>query len=159
MGHTFLKIKHHFDTQFFNTTSRPEKRKQFGHFKTEVPATNRSSLGAPTQDQDTKMCDLLSLFWFVQICRRCLCLEMMPQNYDARFVDFVLVRFVAVALVSKRCPCSKTYDLLPLLWSRRGAPMPRNPICCRCIGVEVVLQCQEVRFCSGCLGFEVVLQC
>ena len=32
------------------------------------------------------------------------------------------VRFVAVAVVSKWCPNAEKYDMLPLLWSRIGAP-------------------------------------
>ena len=28
------------------------------------------------------------------------------------------------------------YDLLPLLWSRSGAPMLRYSVCCRCFGLE-----------------------
>ena len=72
------------------------------------------------------------------MCCRCFGLKVVPQCQDARFV--------AVALVSKWCPNSKTYDLLPLLWSRSGAPMLRCTISCRCFGLEVVPQCQDVRF-------------
>ena len=64
------------------------------------------------------------------ICCRCFGLEAVPQFQD--------VRFVAVALVSKLCPNAKIYDLLPLLWSRSGAPMLRCTICCRCFGLEMV---------------------
>ena len=92
------------------------------------------------------MLDLLPLLW-PQSCARflsgticCCCFgrEVVPQFQD--------VRFVAVALVAKWCPNSKMYDLLPLLWSRSGAPMLRCTICCRCFGLEVVPHCQDVRF-------------
>ena len=92
------------------------------------------------------MYDLLPLLWsrsgapFLRctICCRCFGLEVVPQFQD--------VRFVAVALVSKWCPNAKMYDLLPLLWSRSGAPIPRCAICCRGFGLEVVPQIQHVRF-------------
>ena len=87
---------------------------------------------------DAKMYDLLPLLWFrsgapmlrCTICCCCFGLEAVPQFQD--------VRFVAVALVSKWCPNAKMYGLLPLLWSRSGAPMLRCTICCRCFGREVV---------------------
>ena len=85
-----------------------------------------------------KRYDLLPLLWSrsgdpmkrCTICCRCFGLEAVPQFQD--------VRFVAVALVSKLCPNAKIYDLLPLLWSRSGAPMLRCTICCRCFGLEMV---------------------
>ena len=90
---------------------------------------------------NSKMYDLLPLLWSrnggpmkrCTICCRCFGLEAVPQFQD--------VRFVAVALVSKLCPNAKIYDLLPLLWSRSGAPMRRCTICCRCFGLEMVPQC------------------
>ena len=45
------------------------------------------------------------------------------------------VRFVAGVLVSKWCPSTKIYDLLPVSWSRSGGPALR---CTICLGVEVV---------------------
>ena len=63
---------------------------------------------------------------------------MVPLCYD--------VRLVAAALVWQWCPSAKMYDLLPLLWSGRCAPMLRCTICCRCFGLEVVPQCKDVRF-------------
>ena len=96
---------------------------------------------ASTWCPDAKMYDLLPLLWSrsgvpllrCTICCRCFGLEVVPQFQD--------VRFVAVALVSKLCPNAKMYDLLPLLWSRSGAPMLRCTICCRCSGLEVAPQC------------------
>ena len=35
----------------------------------------------------------------------------------------------------KWCSISSVCDLLPLLWSRSGAPMLRCTICCRCVGI------------------------
>ena len=98
----------------------------------------------------SKWNDLLLLLWSrsgapiprCTICCRCFGREVVPQFQD--------VRFVAVALVSKWCPNAKMYDLLPLLWSRSGAPLPRCTICCRCFGLEVVPQCQDVRL--RCFG-------
>ena len=72
------------------------------------------------------------------ICCRCLCLEVMPQCYDLRFVDF--------AMVWKRCPGAKMYDLLPLLWCSSGVPVPRCTFCCRCFGLAMVPECKDVRF-------------
>ena len=66
---------------------------------------------------------------------RCLWLEVMPQCFDSRFVDF--------ALVWKRCPSAKMCDLFLLLWSRNGAPMLKCAIRCRCFGFEKP-QCEEV---------------
>ena len=93
---------------------------------------------------NAEMYDLLPLLWSRRgdpiprctICCRCFGLEVVPQCED--------VRFVAVALVSKWCPNAKMYDLLPLLWSRTGAPMLRRTICCRCFGLDVVPQFQDV---------------
>ena len=90
------------------------------------------------------MYDLLPLLWSrsgapmlrCTICCRCFGLEVVPQWKE--------VRFVAVAVVSKWCPNAKMYDLLPLLWSRTGAPMLRRTICCRCFGLDVVPQFQDV---------------
>ena len=87
---------------------------------------------------NAKMCDLLPLLWprsgapmlRCAICCRCFGLEVVPQ--------FQNERFVAVALASRWCPNAKMYDLLPLLWSRSGAPIQRCTICCRCFGLEVV---------------------
>ena len=128
--------------------------------------------GAP----NAEMCDLLPLRWSrsgalmlrCTICCRCFGLEAVPQFKD--------VWFVFVALASKWCPNARMCDLLPLLWSRSGAPIRRYTICCRCCGLEVVPQCWDVRFvaialapigapmlkCTICccyFGLEVVLQC
>ena len=83
------------------------------------------------------MYDVLPLFWFrsgasvrrYTICCRCCGLEVVPQCRK--------VRYVAVALVSKWCPDTKKYDLLPLLWSRSGAQVVRWTICCRCFGLQL----------------------
>ena len=117
-----------------------------------------------------KMYDLLPWIWprsgapmlRCTICCRCFGLELVPHFLDGRFV--------AVALVSKWCPNAKMYDLLPLLWSRSGAPMKRCTICCRCFGLEVAPQCLDVRSIAVALaakwcpllrsfGLEVVPQC
>ena len=85
--------------------------------------------------------DLLLLLWsrsgapMRRYTIRCLCsgLEVVPPNakmYDLRPL-----------LWSPRCPNAEMCDLLPLLWSRSGAPMLRCTICCRCLALEVVLQC------------------
>ena len=50
----------------------------------------------------------------------------------------MLLPFAAVALVPKRCPNAKMYDLLPLFWFRSGVAMPRYTIYDRCLGLEVV---------------------
>ena len=63
------------------------------------------------------------------ICCRCLDLEVAPQQKD--------VRFVAGVLVSKWCPSTKMYDLLPVSWSRSGTPALRCTFCCRCLGQAV----------------------
>ena len=102
----------------------------------------------------TKMYDLLPVSWSrssapalrCMICCRCLDLEVVPPHSDVRCVAGVLVskhnyvRFVAGVLVSKWCPSTKMYDLLPVSWSRSGAPALRCTICCRCLGLEVVPQ-------------------
>ena len=83
------------------------------------------------------MYDVLPLFWFrsgasvrrCTICCRCCGLEVVPQCRK--------IRYVAVALVSKWCPDTKKYDLLPLLWSRSSAPVVRWTICCRCFGLQL----------------------
>ena len=93
-----------------------------------------------------KMYDLLPLLWprsgapilRCTVCCRCFGLEVVPHCQD--------VRFVAVALVSKWCPSAKMYDCVALVWPRSGAPMLRCTSCCRCFGLEVVPQCQDVRF-------------
>ena len=36
-------------------------------------------------------------------------------------------------------------DLLPLLWSRSGVPMLRCTICCRCFGLAVGLGCRVLK--------------
>ena len=64
-----------------------------------------------------------------------------------------------LALVSKWCPIAKMYDLLPLLWSRSGAPVPRCTIVLLCFGLEVVPQCLRCTTCCRCFGLEVVPQC
>ena len=100
------------------------------------------------------MYDLLPLRWSrsgapllrCATCCRCFGLEVVPQCY---YVRFDAVAF-AVALASNWCDNAKMYDLLPLLWSRSGAPMLRCTICCRCFGLEVVPQCQNVRL--RCFG-------
>ena len=137
---------------------------------------------------------LLPLLWFrsgalmlrCTICCHCFGFEVVPHCYYLRFVAVALASkpcpnskmywFVAVALVSKWCPNARMCDLLPLLWSRSGAPIRRYTICCRCCGLEVVPQCWDVRFvaialapigapmlkCTICcchFGLEVVLQC
>ena len=89
---------------------------------------------------NAKMYDLLPLLWFrsgalvlrCTICCHCLGFEVVPQcSY---------LRFVAVALVSKRSPNSKMYDLLPLLWPRSIFSMLRCTICCCCFDFEVVAE-------------------
>ena len=77
------------------------------------------------------------------ICCRCLGLEVVAQHKH--------VRFVAGVLVSKWCPITKIYNLLPVSWSRSGAPALRCTICCRCPGLEVVPQHKDVRFADGVL--------
>lgn len=69
------------------------------------------------------------------ICRFSFGFEAVPQ--------WCGVRFVAVGLVSKWCPCAKMYDLLLLLWPRHGAPIPmlKYMICCRCFGFGMLPQC------------------
>ena len=117
---------------------------------------------ASTRCPDAKMYDLLPLLWSrsgAPILRCAICcsgfgLEVVPQFQDVRFVD--------VALASRWCPNAKMYDLLPLLWSRSGAPMLRCAICCRgfgacticcrCFGLEVVPQFQDVRFVAVALA-------
>ena len=99
----------------------------------------------------TKMYDALPVSWSrsgapAQTCTmrcRCLGLEVVPQHKH--------VRFVAGVLVSKWCPSTKMYDLLPVSWSRSGAPALRCAICCRCLGLEVVPQHKDVRFVDGVL--------
>ena len=74
------------------------------------------------------MCFLLPLLGFRSsapalksaICCRFFGLEVVHQRLD--------VRFVTVALVSKWCPSAKMYDVLPLLWSRSGAPVLRSTV-------------------------------
>ena len=56
------------------------------------------------------------------------------------------VGFVAFALLWMRCRKSETYDLLPLLRTRNGVPLLRCMMCCRCFGLEMVLQCWGLRF-------------
>ena len=98
------------------------------------------------------MYDLLPLLWFrsgatmllFTICCRCFGFEAVRQFED--------VRFVAVALASKRCPNSKMYDLFLSLWPRSGAPMLGCAICCRCFGLPM-LRCA---ICCRCFGLEVV---
>ena len=88
----------------------------------------------------TKMKYLLLVSWSrsgapalrCTICCWCLGFEVVPQHEDARFV--------AGILVSKWCPSTKMYDLLPVSWSRSGTPARRCMICCRCLGLEVVPQ-------------------
>ena len=95
---------------------------------------------------NSKMRDLLPLLWspsgapMLRCTIRCRCfgLEVVPHCQD--------VRFVAVALVSKWCPSAKMYDCVALVWPRSGAPLLRCTTCCRCFGLEVVPQCQDVRF-------------
>ena len=87
------------------------------------------------------MCDLLSLLWsrsgapMRRYTIRCLCsgLEVVPPH--AKMYD------LKPLLWSPRCPNAEMCDLLPLLLSRSGAPMLRCTICCRCLALEVVLQC------------------
>ena len=91
-----------------------------------------------------------------KICCRCFGVEVAPKCEDVPFGLEVVpqckyVRCVSVVLVSKRCFSAKVYDLLPLLWSRSGAPMQKNTICCRCFGLEVVPRYQEVRFVAAAL--------
>ena len=82
-----------------------------------------------------KMYILLLLLWtrsgapMFQCTIRCRCFgfEVVP--------SFQAERFFAVALVLKWCSISSVCDLLPLLWSRSGAPMLRCTICCRCFGI------------------------
>ena len=64
------------------------------------------------------------------ICCRCLGFEVVPQHED--------VRFVAGVLVSKWCPSTEMYDLLPVSWSRSGALALRCTMRCQCLGLEVV---------------------
>ena len=88
----------------------------------------------------TKMNDLSPVSWSrsgapalrCTICCRCLGLEVVPQHSD--------VRFVVGVLVSKWCPSTKMYVLLPVSWSRSGAPALKCTFCCRRLGVEVVPQ-------------------
>ena len=89
---------------------------------------------------NAEMYDLLPLLWFrsgalmlrCTICCHCFGFEVVPQCY--------YLRFVAVALVSKRCPNSKMYDLLPLLWPRSIFSMLRCTICCCFFDFEVVAE-------------------
>ena len=71
---------------------------------------------------------------------RCLDLEVLgvPQHKH--------VRFVAGILVSKWCPSTKMYNLLPVSWSRSGAPAPRCTICCRYLGRPLKHQRVRRRF-------------
>ena len=72
------------------------------------------------------------------ICCRCLGLEVVRQHEDVRFVAGVLVSCRCLGL--EGCPSTKMYDVLPVSWSRSGAPALRCTICCRCLGLEVVPQ-------------------
>ena len=93
-----------------------------------------------SRSPSTKMCRLLPVSWSrsgapalrYTMRFRCLGLEVVPQHKH--------VRFVAGNLVSKWHPSTKMYDLLPVSWSRSGAPALRCTICCRCLGLEVVPQ-------------------
>ena len=128
-----------------------------------------------SRSPSTKMYDLLTVSWSrsgapelrCTICCWCRGLEVVPQHEDVRFVDGVLV--------SKWCPITKIYDLLPVSWFRSGAPARGCTICCRCLGllpvswsrsgapalrctmfcrylgVEVVPQHKHVRFVAGVL--------
>ena len=97
---------------------------------------------------------------------RCLDLEVLPQHNH--------VRLVASVLLSKWCPSTKMYDLMPVSWSRNGAPalrcttccLPvswsrtggparRCAICCRCRGLGA-LPLFRCMICFGCLCLEVV---
>ena len=82
------------------------------------------------------------------ICCRCLGLEVVPQHED--------VRFVAGVLVSKWCPSTKMYDLLPGSWSRRGAPTLRCTFCCWCLRSGA--PARRCTICCRSLGLEVVPQ-
>ena len=111
-----------------------------------------------------KMYDFLPLHWSRRsapvlrctICCRCFGLEVVPmlrctvvlsRTACCRYFGLEVVpqcqkgRFVAVALVMKCYHIVNMYDFLPLLWSRNGAPVLCNSICCRFFGLHMVLQC------------------
>ena len=98
----------------------------------------------------TICCRCFGLEVMLSICCCCFGLEVVPQCEDMRFCAFALdskwspnakMYDLRPLLWSPRCPNAEMCDLLPLLWSRSGAPMPRCTICCRCLALEVVLQC------------------
>ena len=87
---------------------------------------------------NAKIYDMLPLLWprsggpmlRCTICCHCFGFEVVPKCY--------YLRFVAVDLVSTRCPNSKMYDLLLLLWPRSGAQMLGGTICCRCFRLPML---------------------
>ena len=98
------------------------------------------------------MYDLLPVSWSpsgapelrCMVYYRCVGLEVVPQHKDKRFV--------AGVLVSKWCPSTKINDLLPVSWSRSGAPAQKCTICCWCLGLKVVRPALRFRNYCRCLG-------